>query len=170
MSIHESSWLRLERARGETLRSALERTLRDGIAEGALRAGTRLPSSRALAAQLGVSRGVASDAYAQLEAQGYLVVLPRRAPTVASVPAPAPRAAGPAAPPARPVRHNFDPTTPDVGLFPRRDWAAALTHVLREMPASDLGYGDPRGHPALREALARTWAERVGWSPTPSGS
>ncbi|HZN88305.1 MAG TPA: PLP-dependent aminotransferase family protein [Thermoleophilaceae bacterium] len=154
MSINEASWLRLERTRGETLRSALERTLRDGIAEGALRAGTRLPSSRALAAQLGVSRGVASDAYAQLEAQGYLVVLPRRAPTVASVPAPAPRAAGPAAPPARAVRHNFDPTTPDVGLFPRREWAAALTHVLREMPASDLGYGDPRGHPALREALA----------------
>ena len=52
------------------------------------------------------------------------------------------------------MRHNFDPTTPDVGLFPRRDWAAVLTHVLREMPASDLGYGDPRGQPALREALA----------------
>ncbi len=154
MSVDEASWLRLERGNGETLRVALERTLRDAIAEGALRTGARLPSSRALAAQLGVSRGVASDAYAQLEAQGYLSVAPRRAPMVAAVPAPVARAPGPPAPYARPVRHDFDPTSPDVGLFPRREFAAALTHVLRELPASELAYGDPRGHLALREALA----------------
>jgi GntR family transcriptional regulator/MocR family aminotransferase len=48
---------------GETLRGALERTLCDAIRCGALRDGVRLPSSRALAQALGVSRGVVSDAY-----------------------------------------------------------------------------------------------------------
>ena len=64
--------MRLRPERGETLRNALARTLRDAIRDGALRTGVRLPSSRALAVQLGVSRGVASDAYGQLEAQGFL--------------------------------------------------------------------------------------------------
>ena len=66
MRTDEARWLRLEPQPGETLRSALERTLRDAIRGGVLRPGVRLPSSRALAAQLGISRGVASDAYEQL--------------------------------------------------------------------------------------------------------
>src|SRR5919201_5424665 len=79
----EASWLRLEPAPGETLRAALERTLRAAIREGSLRTGARLPSSRLLAAHVGVSRGVASDVYAQLEAQGFIEMEPRRAPVVA---------------------------------------------------------------------------------------
>jgi DNA-binding transcriptional MocR family regulator len=61
-----SAWA-LEPRPGETLRACLERTLRDAIREGSLRAGVELPASRRLATQLGVSRGVASDAYAELE-------------------------------------------------------------------------------------------------------
>jgi GntR family transcriptional regulator/MocR family aminotransferase len=107
----------------------LERALRDGIREGALRAGVRLPSSRRLAAQVGVSQGVASDVYAQLEAQGFIVMRPRRAPEVARVSAPA---AGPVdfrrATSSSP-RFDMTPTTPDVTLFPMRQWLRALRHA-----------------------------------------
>src|ERR671930_2075792 len=85
MQIDEPSWLTLRRRPGETLRTALERTLRDAIRSGALREGVRLPSSRVLARSLGVSRGVVRDAYEQLEGQGFLVTRPRAAPVVAAV-------------------------------------------------------------------------------------
>jgi GntR family transcriptional regulator/MocR family aminotransferase len=66
--VDEPSIWALERRPRESLRACLERTLREAIAEGSLRPGVELPASRRIAAQLGVSRGVARDAYAQLEA------------------------------------------------------------------------------------------------------
>ena len=153
--LDEASWLRLQRAPGDTLRAALERAVRDGIRQGALRAGVRLPSSRQLAAQLGVSRGVVSDVYAQLEAQGFIAMRPRSAPVVAAVSRPAarpPRAEQQQA--AKPPRFDMTPTTPDVTLFPTRRWLAALDHSARRAPARALDYGDPRGDPGLRETLA----------------
>ena len=150
-----SKWVLDPRA-GETLRACLERTLRDAIREGSLRAGVELPASRLLAGQLRVSRGVVSDAYAELEAQGYLRVSPRRAPVVADVvSARGPARVGP--PRARteaPIRFDMTPTTPDVSLFPRRPWAAALAAAVREAPSPALDYGDPRGTFVLRERLA----------------
>jgi len=155
-ALDEASWLRMEQAPGETLRAALERALREAIREGSLREGVRLPSSRRLAAQAGVSRGVASDVYAQLEAQGFVAMRPRRAPVVArgmASPraAPAPRADTPGRPA---VRFDCTPTTPDVTLFPTRPWLAAVQHAARTMPVRALDYGDARGEGALRETLA----------------
>jgi len=65
--------LDLSAAPGRTLRRRAEHALRDAVVSGRLAPGTRLPSTRALAAQLGVSRGVVVDAYAQLAAEGYLL-------------------------------------------------------------------------------------------------
>jgi GntR family transcriptional regulator/MocR family aminotransferase len=150
----EASPWALERRPGESLRSCLERTLREAIREGSLRAGVELPASRRLAAQLGVSRGVASDAYAELEAQGYLEVSARRAPIVAAVPHAAPKTA-PLAAPTRPVpRFDMTPTTPDVTLFPAQRWASLLNEAVRGAPAAALDYGNPQGDRALRERLA----------------
>lgn len=134
-------------------RSALERALRDAIRDGRLVRGDRLPSSRALAADLGVARGTVTDAYAQLTAEGWLVARQGAATTVAEsagreVPRPVMTAV-----PTRP-RHDFKPGSPDLSSFPRRTWASALRQVLRTMPDADLGYGDPGGHPRLRSALA----------------
>uniref|UniRef100_UPI000AF9735B GntR family transcriptional regulator n=2 Tax=Streptomyces TaxID=1883 RepID=UPI000AF9735B len=56
------------RARGRTLQAAL----REAIRSGRLARGTRLPASRELAADLGVSRGLVTEAYEQLVAEGYL--------------------------------------------------------------------------------------------------
>ncbi|HEY1274145.1 MAG TPA: PLP-dependent aminotransferase family protein [Thermoleophilaceae bacterium] len=152
--VDEASWLRLDRRAGETLRAALERALRDAIRDGALRAGVRLPSSRRLAEQMGVSRGVASDVYAQLEAQGFVTMRPRSAPVVAPVRAAVRHGAEAGPPPARPPRFDMTPTTPDVSLFPMRRWLAASAHAMRGAPVSALGYGDPLGDPGLRETLA----------------
>jgi GntR family transcriptional regulator/MocR family aminotransferase len=153
MEVTETSWLHLEPRAGETLRGALERTLREAILSGALRAGVKLPSSRALAQAFGVSRGVVTDAYEQLEAQGFLVTRPRAATLVAPVarrdiyrPAQEP-------PPATP-RFDLTPTTPDVSLFPLGRWLGTAQQVARRAGPATLGYGEPRGERVLREALA----------------
>jgi GntR family transcriptional regulator / MocR family aminotransferase len=149
----EASWLRLDRAPGETLRAGLGRTIREAIREGSLRPGAHLPASRRLAEQLGVSRGVTSDVYAQLAAQGYIVVSERSAPVVADIAA-ASQAAGP--PPAQPRPPAIDLSTwsPDTTLFPTRDWLNVVTRTIRTLPSRALDYGDPRGEQALRVTLA----------------
>src|SRR5215831_16317800 len=152
MEFDEARWLHFERRAGETLRIALERSLRDAIGSGALRPGVRLPSSRSLAAQLGVSRGVTSDAYEQLAAQGFLINRVKAAPVVSGVArssAPAPSRTV-----TRPARFDLTPNTPDVSLFPVRRWTAALLHTLRSSPVAAYDYGAPRGEQGLREALA----------------
>src|SRR4051812_10189871 len=141
----------LDRAGAEPLRRQLERRLRAAIEDGALPDGTRLPSSRALAEQLAVSRGVVVDAYDQLGAQGLLLARPRQAPVVR---APEPRAP---APPRRDpeFRHVLTPNAPDLSLFPRRMWVRATAEAMRDLPDRDLDYpADPRGDPQLRVALA----------------
>ena len=134
------------------LHAQLEAQLRDGVRDGRLAPGVRLPSSRTLAAELGVSRGVVVEAYAQLAAEGYLAVRPGAAPVVGAVPAgdAAPSIARAEAPP----RHDLRPGLPDLSAFPRADWGRALRRALREIPDAELGYPDPAGHPRLRAALA----------------
>jgi GntR family transcriptional regulator/MocR family aminotransferase len=142
--------LEVELRRGR-LRRSLTEALRAAIQEGRLPATTVLPSSRQLAADLGVSRGVVTDAYDQLVSEGYLDVKPRSAPVVAEVvaaPPPAPE------PPAPRWRFDFHATTPDVTLFPRRGWIRAVERALRRAPDAALDYGDRRGRIELRSALS----------------
>lgn len=154
MEFDEARWLTLERRSGETLRAALERALRDAILSRALRAGVRLPASRAFAQQLGVSRGVVSDTYGQLEAQGFLVSRAREAPVVASVQGPGSVHSEPDLEVSAPPRYDLTPTTPDVTLFPLTRWLAAAQHVARRASAATLDYRESRGEHVLREALA----------------
>ncbi|HVS99749.1 MAG TPA: PLP-dependent aminotransferase family protein [Solirubrobacterales bacterium] len=136
-------------------RAQLEAGLRESVRSGRLRPGVRLPSSRALGVELGVSRRLVVEAYEQLAAEGYLVSTPgsgtRVAETLAeSAPASAPTAA--AAPPA--ARIDLFPGAPDLSLFPRRAWGRALRRALAELPDARLGYGEFAGAAELREALA----------------
>jgi GntR family transcriptional regulator/MocR family aminotransferase len=142
----------LDRRAGETLRSALERALREAIVSRALRAGVRLPASRALAQQLGISRRVVSDAYNQLQAQGFLLSREREAPVVAEVQA-RNRVRAEADPPAPQLRHDLSATRPDVSLFPLTKWLATAQRVARGGPAI-LDYREARGERALRDVLA----------------
>src|SRR3954453_14543175 len=144
--------IELRRQHGRPLRAQLEEGLREAVRSGRLMAGAPLPSSRALARDLGVSRRLVVDAFPQLGAEGSLV--PRRgagtfvAETAAAAPAPVP------APEPRPPRYDFFPGAPDLSAFPRAAWARAVRDVLPELPRNELSYGDPRGAPALRTALA----------------
>jgi GntR family transcriptional regulator / MocR family aminotransferase len=153
VQLDEPSWLSFRQGRGETLRAALERTLRDAIRAGALRAGVRLPASRVLAQSLGVSRGVVRDAYGQLEAQGFLVTRPRAAPVVATLPQPTTHPREASSPDPAP-RYDLTPTTPDVALFPLNRWLATAQKAARQASIAALDYGDNRGDRSLREALA----------------
>jgi GntR family transcriptional regulator/MocR family aminotransferase len=147
------------------LHAQLEEQLRDGVGDGRLAPGARLPSSRSLAAELGVSRGVVVEAYAQLAAEGYLVVRPGAAPVVGAVPA-----GGDTPPPPAPVpapRHDLRPGLPDLSAFPRSDWGRALRRALRDIPDAELGYPDPAGHPRLRAALASYLGRVRGVRATP---
>src|SRR3954469_12096963 len=95
---------------GAPMRRQLAAEVREAIRAGRLRTGVRLPASRVLAAQLGVSRGVVTDAYEQLSAEGGLAAR-RGAGTVVA----AGRAAPPTGEPPRPLRAvqaDFTPTTP----------------------------------------------------------
>src|SRR5262249_7220398 len=57
-------------------------------------------------------------------------------------------------PAARPPRFSFHPGLPDLAAFPHQAWSRALRQALRSAPAGALAYGDPRGRPELRAALA----------------
>ncbi|MFC7819312.1 PLP-dependent aminotransferase family protein [Streptomyces sp. NPDC057367] len=146
------------RARGR----ALQEALRDAVRSGRLTPGTRLPSSRDLAADLKVSRGLVTEAYEQLTAEGYL----RSGRGAGTWVGDAVRAARPRArdlAPRSPAdRVDFVPGTPDLSLFPRSAWAAAQRGVLTELPHDSLGYPDPRGLPRLRSALAGLLTRRRG--------
>jgi GntR family transcriptional regulator/MocR family aminotransferase len=145
--------------RPRQMRRAVAETLRRAIQEGRLPAQTVLPSSRRLAAELGVSRGVVTDVYEQLAAEGYIEVSERVAPVVAAVLAAAPATAEEAAPS---WRFDLNAVTPDVSLFPRRAWARAIDRALRAAPDSSLDYADHRGRPELRVALSRYLARVRG--------
>jgi GntR family transcriptional regulator/MocR family aminotransferase len=114
----------------------------------------RLPSSRALGAELGVSRRLVVEAYEQLSAEGYLVSSPGSGTRVA------PRGVGvtseipPGAPDAPDGAIDLFPGAPDLSLFPRRAWGRALRLALAELPDARLGYGEFSGTDELRDALA----------------
>ncbi len=145
--------LELDPAAGRSKRAQLEGALRQAVRAGRLAPGVRLPATRALCVQLGVSRGVVVDAYAQLAAEGYLstrrgggTTVALLAATPAGSPAPQLRACAP--------RYDLNPFTPSVAEFPRAAWTAAVGHVLRSVGADRLGLPDPAGMPELRTALA----------------
>src|SRR5213593_178749 len=134
------------------LHGQLELQLRDAIRSGRLSAASLLPSTRALAHDLGVSRGIIVEAYEQHIAEGYLASRPGGATSVARAATPAtnrmPEPAGPR------FAVDFRPGRPDLDQFPRATWLRSVRRVLNEAPSPRLGYLDGRGVPELRDALA----------------
>jgi GntR family transcriptional regulator/MocR family aminotransferase len=157
--------IRLDRSASQPLRAQLEASLREAIRDGRVGAGERLPSSRELARELGVSRGMVQDCFGQLLAEGYLTSRIGSATRVAALAgrvAAGPPVASPAivapAPPRLasppPLIADFQPGVPDLSSFPRADWAWAVKRACTEAASADLGYGDPRGSAVLRQVLA----------------
>ena len=146
--------LSVSRDGSRTLGAQIEDQLRRAIRDRALRPGAGVPSTRDLARQLGVSRRVVVDAYAQLAAEGYLSLRQGARPRVSDAAAVASEARAVAAPAAPRARFDFRPSVPDVSTFPRAAWLRSLRQALATITDADLGYGDPRGVEVLRSALA----------------
>ncbi|HEY6746935.1 MAG TPA: PLP-dependent aminotransferase family protein [Mycobacteriales bacterium] len=143
----------LDRGSGRSLGFQLQGWFRDAIRSGRLERGERLPASRALAAQLGVSRGVVVDTYEQLESEGYLQSTQGAGTVVAA--AAGDDAPAPAARPARPRWDvDFEYGVPDVRSFPVRDWVWAMGEAARRATAEDLTDEYGGGSAELCELLA----------------
>ena len=132
---------------------AIDAALREAIRSGRLGGGTRLPSTRALSAQLGVARSTVVGVYEQLVAEGFLVSRHGSGTTVSGVHVPIERRDD-EAPRLDRFRVNFLPGEPDCGSFPRTRWLASMRRVMATAPDELFGYGDPQGVLQLRHALA----------------
>lgn len=169
----------LARDKPEALRAQLARELRRFILCGALVPGSKLPATRTCAQRLGVGRNVVTEAYETLISEG-LLTAHQGAGTFVSVRATGTDHAGGSidarhepADMAAPVpwanrllRVNADhcgqpdtsrafvPGVPALRQFPADGWARAATKAMRDPQAVYLADTDPRGLPALREAIA----------------
>lgn len=166
------SSLALDRTSGVSLQDQIVSFFRDAIVAGRLPRGRRVPSSRELAIEHGISRTTAVEAYERLASEGYLVStrgagvfvaqsLPEDLQHEAVAPqtqrafaAAGPR--GPAAPP--PDMRSFQlplaPWMPAIDRFPWAEWARLTNQICREQPLNAISYGDPQGELPLREAIA----------------
>jgi GntR family transcriptional regulator/MocR family aminotransferase len=154
--------LHLARTNGR-VRDSLMNALRHAIRSGRLTPGTRLPSSRTLAADLGVARNTVARAYSGLVAEGWLTTQPGSGTTVSQRAAGVRRSRstrrGPLPPP---PEHDLRPGHPDLSAFPREEWSRAVKRALRVAPTDAFGYADPHGRPELRDALAEYLARARG--------
>ncbi|HVI27002.1 MAG TPA: PLP-dependent aminotransferase family protein [Xanthomonadaceae bacterium] len=151
--------------------ACLHRELRAAILDGRLAAGSALPSTRALAAQLGVARNTAATAYDLLVAEGYLLPRARARPLVADVRARAgatpargdhaqrlapfwrtPFLQAAALPPA--TGPSFRLGVPDHRRFPHALWRRLTAQALRRFARQPFSYPPSDGLPELRAAIA----------------
>jgi len=143
--------------------AAVEHAVREAIVEGQLGPGAPLPSTRVLATELGVARGTVVAAIDQLSAEGLLETRPGSATRVAHVPPDVTDDPPPDHPATTPMpTADFWSGDPDLTLFPRSSWSAAVRSALDAMEAGALGYGDARGTLELRVAVAEYIARTRG--------
>jgi GntR family transcriptional regulator/MocR family aminotransferase len=143
----------LDRAGQEPLHRQLANGLRDAIRTGRLAPQTRLPSTRVLAGDLGVSRRLVVDAYSQLVAEGFLLSRHGSGTRVSTVDT----AKTPRRDPGELSKRfdvDFAPGSPDLSSFPRHAWLRALRQGLAEVESDAFGYVSPHGLPAARVAVA----------------
>ncbi|MFF3427332.1 PLP-dependent aminotransferase family protein [Streptomyces sp. NPDC002602] len=157
--------LHLDLSAGRGLRAGLTEALREAARSGRLAPGTRLPSSRSLAVDLGIARNTVAEAYGELVAEGWLTARHGSGTRVAAraVPRRPARAARVRPPARRGPAYSFVPGSPDLGGFPRTAWSAAARKALAAAPNDAFGYAaDARGRIELREALADYLARARG--------
>src|ERR1700712_3730874 len=140
---------------GTRLRSGLMAALRESVRTGRLAPGTRLPSSRSLATDLGVARNSVADAYAELIAEGWLTAKQGSGTRVAkrSQP-PATTATTRSSVTLGRPSYGLLPGWPNLAEFPRAQWLSAARRALTSAPDDAFGYGDAAGRIELRAAMA----------------
>ncbi|MEE4484756.1 PLP-dependent aminotransferase family protein [Serratia ficaria] len=158
------SSLRLDSRLAEPLYRQIYLRIKDGIERGALAAGSRLPSVRGLASDLGVARATVESAYGQLIAEGFLqsrgqagtYVSPQLRPLPQGGASPAQPLPMPAADPLQPqgMLQPFQLGLPALDAFPRAQWQRIVSRLLRSATAASLALPPANGQPELREAIA----------------
>jgi GntR family transcriptional regulator / MocR family aminotransferase len=154
--------IQLDRARRTPLAAQIYCAIREGIENGRLTSGARLPSWRDLAAQLGVSRGTVRVAYERLVAEQFAIGLGAAGTRVAERPS---RSStpdwSPEAPPLPDLFYEFGSPplafqmgVPSQGAFPFKLWSRILARETRRAAAAPVTYPDPRGDPELRKEVA----------------
>jgi GntR family transcriptional regulator/MocR family aminotransferase len=144
-------------------RGALAAAIRTAIRDSRWSPGDVVPSTRALAQDLGIARGTVTRVYADLVAEGYLRTsqgAPTRVATAGDRPEAAARRGSQATVPE--PRWNLMPGRPSLSMFPAAEWLAAMRRVLQRLPAEVFGYQRPGGVRALHESLARYLARSRG--------
>jgi GntR family transcriptional regulator/MocR family aminotransferase len=134
------------------LHRQIETSIREAVRAGRLPRGSSLPPSRALAADLGVSRGVVVEAYQQLTAEGYLASRSGGYTRVAAGPAPPAAALSQERAPRPAIDLSYGRA--DVSSFPRAAWLRSIRAALADAPNEVFGYLSGRGVPQLRTAMA----------------
>ena len=135
--------IELDRGSGQHLHQQLEQQVREAVRSGRFEAGMTMPSTRALARELGVTRGVVVEAYEQLVAECYLYAVPGGATRVTDCivePRRSPPPEGPAT-----YRYDFRPGRPDLIEFPRTEWLKSARRALGDAPAA-VSYTHLRAH------------------------
>jgi len=174
--IHEQLLQELDREGTVPLSRQVYQVLSQLILSGVLRAGTKLPASRSLAQELGLSRNTVITAYEQLLAEGYVdtrtgsgTFVSQTVPDFDSqVFAAVPRARASSGTPTLSARGQqvmgsaqaaerqwgaFVPGVPDVSLFPHQLWLRLLRRHWRDPQPELLTYAHGPGYYPLREAL-----------------
>lgn len=149
--------IEVDRDSAESLTSQIQRAIRVRISEGALHPGTRLPSTRQLASDLGVSRSVVVESYEQLTAEGFLTSTQGLGTTVASTAAQGGGADATSLLEPEPVdtmRWDLRTGQANATSFPRNEWLACYRKAVADASKVDLGYQPVAGVPQLREVLA----------------
>ena len=159
----------LNETRRTPLYESIYRQLRGEISAGQRRTGEKLPSKRALAAQLGVSINTVEGAYRQLESEGYIEARARSGfyvlPLADLIPGETPAPSGPV-PDALPAPEvDFAVGAVDERLFPMTVWQR-LTRACLNSP-DILRRSEPQGDRGLREEIARYLARARGVRCTP---
>ncbi|MGW0536620.1 MocR-like pyridoxine biosynthesis transcription factor PdxR [Streptomyces sp. NPDC003032] len=160
--------IEVSRQSPEPLTGQIQMAVKREITEGVLRPGTRLPSSRALADDLRVSRSVVVEAYGQLIAEGYLEAVQGSGTRVAGHLSPAPvvptlldEGRVPA------VRWDLRTGGAVPAHFPYREWSGAYQRAMRGLGRAELDYPPLSGARALREELTRYLGRVRGVRTTP---
>lgn len=151
----------VDRSRPGSLSRQLEEQMRSAIRSEAFAAGAQLPSTRVLAEDLGVSRGVIVRAYSQLAAEGYLALRQGAAVTVRVPVRVDPTAARPRDDGHR-VAYDLRPHLPEINGFPRQAWLRAVRESLERARGADLTYSDSRGLWDLRVEVCNYLARARG--------
>lgn len=167
-------WMILDNKSSVPLKNQIYIKMKELILSETFVSGEKMPSSRALAKELSVSRNTILEVYDQLTAEGYLIGIQGSGTVVAS------GISKPSIPEQSQMTHStkqsksehkdiidFRSGVPDLDYFPRKEWAKHYYNTCIDLPSSALNYTHPAGVSELRQAISKYLNQMRGISCSP---